>query len=162
MWGGLPHGDDAGSDRSRCCRWIGRCSNVTTRPPLSVLLLLLRLHSLSTKESVQSISSHLPRHSRTLGPDTMAVGNHMSDDFMVDDFNIRHSSQRGYTLESFNSQWSRGPLNQYGALQQNGCVPWKPCRSQCNLIQPLGQASLNRNGKKKLFEIETWGSGWIV
>lgn len=38
------------------------------------------------------------------GPDTMAVGNHMSDDFMVDDFNIRHSSQRGYMLESFNSQ----------------------------------------------------------
>lgn len=31
-------------------------------------------------------------------------GNHMSDDFMVDDFNIRHSSQRGYTLESLNSQ----------------------------------------------------------
>lgn len=75
----------------------------------------------------------------------MEAGNHMSDNFMVDDFNIRRSSQKGYSLESFNSQWSRGPLNQYGALLQNGCVS---CRSQCNLIQPLGQASLNRNGKK--------------
>lgn len=94
------------------------------------------------------IGGHLsPCISWTFKQGTMEAGNHMSDNFMVDDFNIRHSSQRGYSLESFNSQWSRGPLNQYGALLQNGCVS---CRSQCNLIQPLGQASLNRNGKKNL------------
>lgn len=36
--------------------------------------------------------------------DTMEAGNHTSDDFMVYDSNIRHGSQTGYTLESFNSQ----------------------------------------------------------
>lgn len=150
-WGRLPDhdcdddDDDDSRDRNRCCRLIDRCSNVTT---LGLSHSLLKLYILSTKETVQSTSSHLPFFLWTFRLDTMAVGNHMSNDFMVDDFNIRHSSQRGYMLESFNSQWSRGPLNQYGVLQQNGCVPWKPCRLQCNLIQPLGQASLNKNGKK--------------
>lgn len=36
--------------------------------------------------------------------DTVEAGNHTSDNFMLDDSNIRHGSQRGDTLESFNSQ----------------------------------------------------------
>lgn len=117
-----------------------------------VLLIFLHRLNLTSTGSIQSKPSVAisPCILRTFKQDTMEAGNHMSDNFMVDDFNIRHSSQRGYSLESFNSQWSRGPLNQYGVLLQNGCVSWKHCRSQCNLIQPLGQASLNRNGKKNV------------
>ncbi len=136
--------------------WIGRYSNVTTSLPLSVFL-----HSVHYRLSNPSAAIFTATHGHSGW--TQWQWEITSDDFMVDDFNIRHSSQRGYTLESFNGQWSRGPLNQYGVLQLNGCVPWKPCRSQCNLIQPLGQASLNRNGgEKNMLEIETWGSGWIV
>lgn len=80
--------------------------------------------------------SNLPSFLWTFCLDTVEAGNHMSDNFMLDDSNIRHGSQRGYTLESFNSQWSRGPLNQYGVLEQNGCAPWLPCQSHCNLIWP--------------------------
>lgn len=113
-WGRPPRADDDddGSDTNRCYRWNGRSSNVTSSlnfPPSAQC----PVHWMDT---VQSISSHLPCFLRTFRPDTMEAGNHMSDNFMVDDFNIRHSSQRGYTLESFNSQWSRGPLNQYGVL----------------------------------------------
>lgn len=47
---------------------------------------------------------NLPSFLWTFRLDAVEAGNHTSDNFMLDDCNIRHSSQRGYTLESFNSQ----------------------------------------------------------
>lgn len=131
-------------DEDKTCRWIGGSSNVISFQYSSFSFTFCPLKWLSNPSDLSPLLF--------MGNQVWQKGrwNIRSDGFMVDDFNIRSSSQWGYTLESFNSQWSRRPLNQYGTLWQNGCVPWKPCRSQCNLIQPLGQASLNRNGKKNV------------
>lgn len=71
-----------------------------------VLLIFPHRRNFPSTGSIQSNPSVAisPCILRTLKQDTMEAGNHMSDNFMVDDFNIRHSSQRGYSLESFNSQ----------------------------------------------------------
>lgn len=50
-------------------------------------------------------SVNLPPFLWTFRTDTTEAGNHQTpDDFVVYDSNIRRGSQRGYMLESFNSQ----------------------------------------------------------
>lgn len=59
------------------------------------------------------ISKQHPYVLQMFNLDTKALGNHMSAELMVDDFNIRSSGQRGDTLESLREQWSRRHLKQY-------------------------------------------------
>lgn len=69
-----------------------------------VIFLPLPLFSLHYTLSNQQTTPPAPHVLQMFNLDTKALGNHMSAELMVDDFNIRSSGQRGDTLESLREQ----------------------------------------------------------